>query len=272
MAYQGVMAKKQRVVEEVERRLEEQRRREKEELKRLLKQYNKNQIQDIDDQTLLKGKMDYDMERAGLYGSDYDEDDDYSDEELSPWAQKYGKSVSPSRPMFDPYDMQSKPYFNDEQSKQISSLLDNYNNSLSNSLSKTMDLNMGSFMMMNRYNPQFKMSSRAKLPAIDRNDIVNKVGVYYLMVEPIRQDTPHDPEDQQHRRLREERAAEGVHRSDEPEETAGPGGRRQGHQPTTHPLTHHNITSHRSALTILKRNIRSLFSSFLWTMAFMWIS
>lgn len=86
MAYQGVMAKKQKVVEEVERRLEEQRRREKEELKRLLKQYNKNQIQDIDDQTLLKGKMDYDMERANLYGSDYDEDEDYSDEELSPWA------------------------------------------------------------------------------------------------------------------------------------------------------------------------------------------
>ena len=57
--------------------------------------------------------------------------------------------------MFDPYqsDMLSKPFFNEEQSKQISSLLDHYNNSLTNSLSKTMDLNMGSFMMMNRYNP-----------------------------------------------------------------------------------------------------------------------
>ncbi len=81
--------------------------------------------------------------------------------------------------MFDPYDMQSKPFFDEDQSKQISSLLDHYNNSLSSSLSKTMDLNMGSFMMMNRYNPQFKMSSRAKLPAIDRNHIENKVSFLF---------------------------------------------------------------------------------------------
>lgn len=76
--------------------------------------------------------------------------------------------------MFNPYDMQTKPYFDQDQTNQISSLLDNYNNSLTNSLSKTMDLNKGSFMMMNRYNPQFKISSKAKLPAIVHKDIMNK--------------------------------------------------------------------------------------------------
>lgn len=45
----------------------------------------------------------------------YNEDDQYSDDEaLSPFAKRYGKSVSPSRPMFDPYqsNMLNKPFFN----------------------------------------------------------------------------------------------------------------------------------------------------------------
>lgn len=78
--------------------------------------------------------------------------------------------------------MQTKPYFDQDQTNQISSLLDNYNNSLTNSLSKTMDLNKGSFMMMNRYNPQFKISSKAKLPAIVHKDIMNKVVILILFI------------------------------------------------------------------------------------------
>lgn len=33
----------------------------------------------------------------------YDDEDEYSDDMDSPMAKKYGQSVSPSRPMFDPY-------------------------------------------------------------------------------------------------------------------------------------------------------------------------
>ena len=97
-------------------------RKEKEELSKLLKEYKTNQIYDIDEQVLLnnrqkdKNNLDYEMypelfNHGRVYDQDdsddydeYDEDEeDEEDDQMSPFAMKYGKQVSPVKPMFNPY-------------------------------------------------------------------------------------------------------------------------------------------------------------------------